>query len=393
MRRIVAPFATFGSSVAEQQGSKIEELESIRGVAAVLVVLFHMPFWNLQLYNVAIIRNSYYMVDLFFVLSGFVMFLNYGDRLRSTRDLVRFQLLRIGRLYPVHLLFLLVALLMAAGKWLAAMKLGIALPNGDAFKGAGLQAFVEQLLLAHALGFSNNALSFNEPSWSISVEFYTYLVFGLLTLIPNRVAKLSTYLLVSAASLALLQLAPQSIGNFSYILQCFAGYFMGCLIAAWCTPGRSQLPSVTGFVVLALLLLFLEFASGGFNVLIYFLSAALIIAVILGQEGRFRSMLRQRLFAFLGMISYSLYMSHHAVLWVCNTFVRVALKRPEAVIAGISYPQLSIGEAVIANVVAVGLTIALSTMVYRWIEDPLRHQSRTWIRKHLPAPAPAAVAS
>jgi peptidoglycan/LPS O-acetylase OafA/YrhL len=140
-----------------------------------------------------------------------------------------------------------------------------------------------------------------------------------------------------------------------------------------------------------LLLLFLEVArEGAFNVLIYFLSAGLIIVVIKGRDGWFRSMLRHRLFAFLGMISYSLYMSHHAVLWVCNTFVRVALKRPEAVIAGISYPQLTLAEAVIANVIAVGLTIALSTVVYRWIEDPLRHQSRTWIRKHLPAPAQAA---
>ncbi|HEX2586581.1 MAG TPA: acyltransferase, partial [Steroidobacteraceae bacterium] len=296
--------------MAQHQGSKIEELESIRGIAAVLVVLFHMPFWNLQLYNTPIIRNSYYMVDLFFVLSGFVMYLNYGDKLRSTRDMLRFQLLRIGRLYPVHLLFLFVALMMAVAKWVASMKLGMTLPNGGAFKDAGLQAFVEQLFLAHALGFSNNALSFNEPSWSISVEFYTYLVFGFVALAAQRAVRLTLCVALSAVSLVLLQYGSSFIGNFSFILQCFAGYFMGCLIAAWCRPGNYILPSWSAFAITVLLLWYLQVTqSGAFSVVIYFISAALIIAMVMGKEGWFRSLLRHRLFTFLGMISYSLYMS------------------------------------------------------------------------------------
>jgi len=370
--------------VAQHQG-KIEELESIRGIAAVLVVLFHMPFWNLQLYNTPIIRNSYYMVDLFFVLSGFVMYLNYGERLRSMRDLLRFQLLRIGRLYPVHLLFLFVALSMAVAKWIASIKLGMTLPNGGAFKDAGLQAFVEQLFLAHALGFSNNALSFNEPSWSISVEFYTYLVFGFVALTAQRAVRLGLCAVLSLVSLVLLQYGQGFVGNFSFILQCLAGYFMGCLIAASCKQGHYVLPSWSGFAVTILLLWYLQVTkSSAFSVVIYFVSAALIVAVVMGKDGWFRSLLRHRLFTFLGMISYSLYMSHHAVLWVCNMFVRVVMKRPEAVIAGISYPQLSFLEACIANVVALALVVVVSTLVYRWVEDPMRRRSREITGRLLP---------
>lgn len=368
----------------QQKSGKIEELESIRGIAAVLVVLFHMPFWNLRLYNTAIIRNSYYMVDLFFVLSGFVMYLNYGERLRSLRDLLRFQLLRIGRLYPVHLLFLLIALLMAVAKWFASVKFGMTLPNGGAFKDAGLHAFIEQLFLAHALGFSGNALSFNEPSWSISVEFYTYLVFGLFALIPPRPLRLSIYGLLSLASLILLQWFAPAIGNFSFILQCFAGYFLGCLIAAWSSPEKVQLSSFTGLAALVVLVLFLCLVKpGSFNILIYFFSAALICAVVLGKDGWFRSLLRHRVFTFLGLISYSLYMSHHAMLWACNMFVRVVMKRPEAVIAGISYPQLSFVEACVANVIAVAITIGISSVVFKWIEDPMRKRSREWVRNRI----------
>ena len=84
--------------MSKESSGKIEELESIRGLAALLVVLFHMPAWNMSLHEMRFIQDSYYMVDLFFVLSGFVMNLNYGDRLHNGRDLARFQFLRLGRL-------------------------------------------------------------------------------------------------------------------------------------------------------------------------------------------------------------------------------------------------------------------------------------------------------
>src|ERR1700730_7181056 len=139
--------------MSAQPTGKIEELESIRGIAALLVVLFHMPSWNARLHDIRFILNSYYMVDLFFVLSGFVMNLNYGDRLHSGRDLARFQFLRLGRLYPVHLLFLLLAVFTVASSWLVAAAFGLSIPSGAALKHATFASFVEQLLLIHSLGF------------------------------------------------------------------------------------------------------------------------------------------------------------------------------------------------------------------------------------------------
>ncbi len=121
---------------------------------------------NPWLHGVRAIHNSYYMVDLFFVLSGFVMNLNYGDRLRNGKDLVRFQLLRLGRLYPVHLVFLLVALLTAASGLLASTIFGLQIPNGSALKGTTVATFVEQLLLVHSLGFFRIEHPLNLPCWS-----------------------------------------------------------------------------------------------------------------------------------------------------------------------------------------------------------------------------------
>src|ERR1700730_13983011 len=147
--------------MSAQPSGKIEELESIRGIAALLVVLFHMPSWNARLHDIGFIRNGYYMVDLFFVLSGFVMNLNYCDRLHGVRDLARFQFLRLGRLYPVHLLFLLLAVLTAAATSIASIAFVLKIPSGSAFKDATLGSFTEQLLLIHSLGFFKMEHPFN----------------------------------------------------------------------------------------------------------------------------------------------------------------------------------------------------------------------------------------
>ncbi|MGC3982239.1 MAG: acyltransferase [Steroidobacteraceae bacterium] len=372
--------------MAERPSGKVEELESIRGVAAVLVVFFHMPAWNPALYDIHIIRNSYYMVDLFFVLSGFVMYINYGERLRTFRDLAKFQLLRIGRLYPVHLLFLLVALGMALSKWLAAARLGMTLPNGGAFKDAGVAAFFEHLFLVQSLGFTpESSHAYNTASWSISVEFFTYIVFGLLTLITLRSLRLWIFALITVFAMSLLHFFHYQVENFSPILQCLAGYFLGCLTAVVGEKKAASLPSLVGFAVLVALTVFTYLADAPeFNIAIFFLSAALILSVILGKEGIFRSMLRNKVLVFLGLISYSVYMSHFCVLWAFNIFIRVIFKRPEAMTSGVSYPQLTVWEASLASLLAVAATLILSTIVFKTIEDPMRRKSRDWVRKLFP---------
>jgi peptidoglycan/LPS O-acetylase OafA/YrhL len=94
-------------------------LESLRGVAALLVALYHVSWLNPTRYQ-GLVLNSYLMVDLFFVLSGFVMCHGYGHRIRNRAELGDFLVLRIGRLYPLHVAMLLVFLVREAVKveWL-----------------------------------------------------------------------------------------------------------------------------------------------------------------------------------------------------------------------------------------------------------------------------------
>ena len=81
-------------------------LESLRGLAAIMVVLYHSPFRFAES-SAPIVTNSYLFVDLFFVLSGFVMAYAYGDKIRGGMGFGEYVALRLGRLYPLHLFTLM----------------------------------------------------------------------------------------------------------------------------------------------------------------------------------------------------------------------------------------------------------------------------------------------
>lgn len=130
---------------------RIDELESIRGLAALLVVLFHMPQWYPPLHAFPLIRNGGFMVDLFFVLSGYVICRAYGAAIASPKDALRFQLLRLGRLYPVHLLFLVPFFLIECARAVAAQASGVEMSIVSPFGSNSLEAFGLQLVLIQSL--------------------------------------------------------------------------------------------------------------------------------------------------------------------------------------------------------------------------------------------------
>src|SRR5579871_5277008 len=99
-------------------------LESLRGLAALTVVIYH-AVWNNPITSLSFFQNGALMVDFFFVLSGFVIFHSYGRKLGSWSQIGRFLWLRLGRLYPLHLAFLLVFFGFEVAKWLAEKHFGI----------------------------------------------------------------------------------------------------------------------------------------------------------------------------------------------------------------------------------------------------------------------------
>ncbi len=362
---------------------KILELESVRGLAALMVVLFHTPAWYLPLFDVSVVRNGFLMVHLFFVLSGFVIYKAYGARLHTAMDLMKFQALRFGRLYPIHILFLLVFVGIEGAKYVAATTFGMNLPNAQPFQNGGIAEFIQTLFLVQSLGFTENAKPFNFPSWSISVEFYTYILFALVTLLAPRG---KTFVYAALAILALLAVAVlrEDVGNFIFILHCVSGFFLGCLVCQACDILRGadlRLPAIMPLAVVVLIFVYLWLKPEGeypydYDLLIFPLTAMLIFALQLSADNPLSRLLRVKALAWLGTISYSIYMSHAALIWIANQFIRVVLKRPEISLNGLMHPQLTAGEAVLAYGALFAMVIGLSSLTFLWLENPLREAAR-----------------
>jgi peptidoglycan/LPS O-acetylase OafA/YrhL len=372
-------------AVTKNNDSKILELESIRGIAAVLVAVYHIPGWNSNLYDIGFLRNGYLMVQLFFVLSGFVIYRTYAAKLNTLRDLAKFQFLRFGRLYPVHLVVLLVFLGIETAKFAAVKYLSVHSPNSSPFVENSGEALIQQLFLIQALGPTGNAETFNGPAWSISVEFYTYMIFGLIVLFAKR-AHLAV--MATIASISCYLLVNNQAAGFAPILLCFTGFFSGCLTAFLASRHRYVLPRHSVLLTLVCLIFYLQFKPhGSFDLLIFPITALLILAVVNGGEEITKRVLRTKFLAWLGLISYSVYMTHLAVLWLFIQVHRVILKRPETLVTGKSVPQLSVIEAGVTYVVAIFLIMVVSALTYRYIEAPCRRKSRAI------ASAPAAPAN
>ncbi len=353
---------------------KYEELESIRGIAALLVVFEHIPNWNSSFFNISIFRNGYLMVELFFVLSGFVIYNAYANSIKTSKDLLRFQFLRFGRLYPVHLMLLLIFLGVEYLKYILSTQYGINSPNSTPFVINNASAFTAHLLLAQALGITDHVGSFNSPSWSISTEFYTYLLFAfiILNLYKWRVAAFVVVLLVSYIFIQIPELS-----RFSYVLTCLLGFSSGCLISVLISKQKFQLPSFTPLIPIIALLIFLSrYPVFQLYPLIFIISGALIFTLVRSKDGFVKKSLRLGIFKQLGEISYSIYMSHFLILWIANQFIRLVLKRPEAVINGESFPQLAVTETIMAYIIVIIVTLLTSMFIYKFIEKPFRVRSR-----------------
>jgi peptidoglycan/LPS O-acetylase OafA/YrhL len=369
-RELVVPAAAADGHA----GAKIRSLESVRGIAAFLVVIHHVPAWNPDFYDIRIIRNCYLLVDVFFVLSGFVIYKAYADKIQTAAGLLRFQFLRLGRLYPVHLLFLMVFVLFEAAKYFAHSSYGVDMPNSAPFKESNLSAFIEQIFLVQAIGPTGNALTFNSPSWSISVEFYTYLIFGL-TVLFARKSKHIVFCLLTVA--ALLLLINRTTFGSTDLLRCIAGYFLGCLVAAAAGSFKGRLSTGWSAAAFFALVIFLAVnRNPHLDSAVDLLSAVLILGLVCSSGGLMHAVLNWKVFTWLGTISYSIYMSHTAVMWTLNQVFRQALHKPVLFVGERMTPQLSLPETALSYVFAVLCVLAVSQCTYTFVEEPLRQKSR-----------------
>ena len=168
----------------------IRQLTGIRLVAAVWVLLYHSqgPLDAIGLLSMPVlpdfIRVGRLGVDLFFALSGFILAHTYlsslGERLKVDKS-VKFLWLRLARIYPVHLVMLLVAGFAVFAQ---------SIVTGEELDRSWLNPwdFIKNLLLIQEWG-SDPQRGWNFVAWSLSMEWLAYLIFPFMALVLWRMHK------------------------------------------------------------------------------------------------------------------------------------------------------------------------------------------------------------
>lgn len=352
---------------ASRHAGEILPLTSLRGLAAFCVAIFHMNYWFYLHYWQhgpgvvlrTIFRVGYLNVDLFFVLSGFVITRAYLAWFRrpSVGDYASFLSRRVARVWPLHM----VALLLVVGA-----------PDCRAPGTLAANA-----LMVHAWGFVGD-FSCNYPSWSISGEWFVYVIFPAIAWLVLRTENTRAASLLALSGLGALAtmayLNPAHTLDLTYaddlgLARALCGFVIGsalCRAVARVRPGLR-------FDVLALLLALAAFilaARGANDFWIACLFGPLVVALAL-SDGPVKRLLSLAPLVWLGEISYSVYMLHHFIIETIrgygidiDTPLRVALTL--ALVAGISSAS------------------------YLWIEKPARRLLQAWLAG-LASPAELAV--
>jgi peptidoglycan/LPS O-acetylase OafA/YrhL len=346
---------------------KLLPFESLRGIAALSVAVFHFGSPS-PLQQNAFILHAYVMVDLFFVLSGYVIALNYADRITSAADLWEFQRRRFWRLYPLHfvtfLLFVAIEGTRLAGALIDSAE------AASTFAGDDMPAMAANLTLTQ--GVLLDRTSFNIPSWSISVEFFAYLAFGL-AMLTGRARWRALALIWLFCAGTMLFLADGRLTDTSApfaIVRCIFSFGLG--IAAWRLSHLHRIelpPSVAIIALLGSVTSILFLAETRFEALLPIGFALTLVALAhTPQEAVLSRLLSAGPLVYLGTLSYGIYMIHYGVL----ELTVMALKG--AAIDGLG--ALSPLSASLVTVAALSATVALAHLAHHRIEKPWMARGR-----------------
>lgn len=327
---------------------EIHSHTAIRGIAAVLVVIFHYrvaPGLGFDIdAHTSFFTKSYLWVDCFFILSGFILCHVYGAAPgQSEKSRANFWWARFARIYPLHL-----ATLLALGAW------QIVLPQISKHASATetWSSFWVNLLGIHAWLFPN-AYHWNFPSWSISVEFMAYLLFPLICwgLARHRMVTIGILAATIPPALAI----SDEHWEQTAILRGLPMFFLGVLLFQFRPDLKNETHvSIVQTSVVASLSVALHFGAPDFTIDLLF--AVLITAT--WTDAGLSQVLRVRPLQALGDWSYSIYMLHIPIMIVMSFLL--ASRVP-------SWALL---------LIMVITTICAGAVSYRYFEMPVREALR-----------------
>jgi hypothetical protein len=369
---------------------RFRALDSWRGICALLVAAHHLEARGF-LYWQPLVRNAWLFVDFFFVLSGFVIAHAYGEKLSNGPEIRSFVIRRFARLWPLHVT-VLAALIVLEFAHLAISHVHPLAGDYTAFtQGRSPNAIVTNLFLAQALGL-HPFETWNGPAWSISVEFFTYLLFAIVCLVaPRRSLRLLFALVLAVGGVFILarysDFGMRETFHWS-LVRCVFGFFLGTLTYEAWRRGASEVVAGTSAEIAALILVlgFVTFAPGH-TALEYFATPlfCIVVLVFAADRGRVSRALATRGPSALGRWSYSIYMVHTLVLVMAFSSARIA-----ETVFGLHWLDVSPnGQASVATddassfvlfLAYLGATVALAALTWRYVELPGQRYFGNFVR-------------
>jgi len=362
---------------AETAKQDIKALTGLRGVAALYVMEYHATFiayfHETNPFEV-FMCHGYQAVNLFFILSGFVMALTYGaDFSEGFQRAAYFNFLgkRFGRIYPLYFVMTLVCMPKIVQR--IGLQGALTWPH-----------IAANMFLIQTWGISK---SIDPTGWSISTELAAYLLFPLLTAIfvfsRLRLAIAGSGLAIAALIFAATRsdiavhepiVRPGALavwdGTTLYpLLICLAGFSLGLLVwRAWDAPGIHRLAAhpATGLIAVAATILCLSFRIS--DVLTVLVMAILILTLATGKSPA-NFVLASRPVHWLGVISYAIYLVHWPILAAFEIPLHHALDHGHQGLLTRSIFILTL------------LTILLSALAHYLIERPGRTLSRRFLSR------------
>lgn len=337
------------------KGRKIDSLQALRAFAAISVMFFHGTEVLYEQLGYVFLNNFFMAgfsgVQLFFVLSGFIIFYTSYSKSLSVKE---FLIKRIIRIYPVHTLIItsLVVLYFIS-------------PTKDQAYRGDLGAIVSSLTL---IPFDQMVLG---PSWTLCFEMFFYLFFALTFLRNKRLfitAIICWVILILIAYVFNFKTGVTAIDNIYDTIN--FNFIFGCLVA-WIYISKPNIKYSNWFIYPAILLFFTFWVlqvngllGGGIEArVIYFgIPSALVVLGLLYSRIKVPKILIH-----LGDASFSLYLLHFLL-------IRILLK---------IFLKLHINNYTNNFVTAAGifiLTLIISSIFYLYVETTLTRVANSYVK-------------
>ncbi len=380
----------------------LSNLTPLRGIAALLTVLFHFDLMMggggnllLKFKDSLLFTRFYLMVDFFFILSGFIMCHVYGKWFSDSvekNEFRQFTIARFARVYPLHF----VTLLYCIGLKLAFIAAGGLETNPMEAVSNNWAAIPSHLLLLHSMNV-NEWFTWNNASWSISTEWWMYMMFPFLVKPFWKLRSVERAIVVLAclagyvfimfvivpivtvpAAIPFVAVNPADLSiNVSYqygFLRCLFGFVLGMMVYQYYMKGTAKPLFSNGYVILLLTLglgLCLHFAVPDVFSVAFF--PLILLSAAYGSQ-RMDAFFGTKPLQRIGDWSFSIYLVHQPLLYTIATIISY-LNPPNPKAPAGPPPSMDMLTGWLFCLIFIVFTLLVSFLTYRFVEVP----ARKWI--------------